>query len=236
MSSQLQSKVQLLAILIVAFTLLGIPLFYQVRADAQTSRDQAGNTLLSKLFNKAAQEFQPPDDLDVEDARAPNADPDKDGLTNRQEEAQGRNPTCNEEKEGAAKCEDKQDSAANQSWPELNDELYYEPTGGSSLSEEFSVAAPEGPYYDRWKVYWNVTNYQSTADFKVVVEHTDNATQFCCATTGTTILRREYAESTTLSPPPPPGSYRIRVVPEGTVLSGTWELTIRGLRDARAAT
>lgn len=125
MRQSLQSKFNVLGLLLIAFFLLMLPMFSQVKADTRDSLKEARNTALYKFSNDVAKNFKPPEDLEntqVEDywdeyqeqardanpdcpACNPDADADGDGLSNKEEVEQGRNPLCNEEEYSVEYCQ-----------------------------------------------------------------------------------------------------------------------------------
>lgn len=125
MRQSLQSKFNLLGLLLVAFFLLMLPMFSQVKADTRESLKEAKNTSLYKWSRDIAKDFKPPEDLEntqVEDywddyqeqareanpdcpACNPDADADGDNVTNKDEVEQGRNPLCNEDEYSVEYCQ-----------------------------------------------------------------------------------------------------------------------------------
>ncbi len=125
MRQSLQSKFNLLGLLLIAFFLLMLPMFSQVKADTRDSLKEAKNTSLYKFSRELAKDFKPPEDLEntqVEDywddyqeqardanpdcpACNPEADADGDNMTNKEEVEQGRNPLCHEEQYGVEYCQ-----------------------------------------------------------------------------------------------------------------------------------
>lgn len=125
MRQSLQSKFNLLGLLLIAFFLLMLPMFTQVKNDTRDSLKEAKNTSLYKFSRELAKDFKPPEDLEntqVEDywddyqeqardanpdcpACNPEADADGDNMTNKEEVEQGRNPLCHEEQYGVEYCQ-----------------------------------------------------------------------------------------------------------------------------------
>lgn len=121
MRRNLQSKFNLLAVTLIVFSLLMLPMFNQVKADTRGSLKEAKNTWLSKMFREVSQDFKPRnlEDTEVEDYWADqvkennedcrndpnnpkcdaNGDLDGDGMSNGDEVRAGRNPACNEDTE-----------------------------------------------------------------------------------------------------------------------------------------
>lgn len=119
MDAALQGKVNLLGALFLAFTLLAVPLFSQVKADTRESVKQAPDTLLSQWAREVSQNFQPDKPTQVEDAWGdqareenpncgaecdPDGDLDGDGVSNKEELERGTNPACNEDEYGEETC------------------------------------------------------------------------------------------------------------------------------------
>jgi hypothetical protein len=125
MRQSLQSKFNLLGLIFIAFFLLMLPMFSQVKADTRESLKEARSTALYKWARDMSKDFKPPEDLEntqVEDywddyqkeardanpecpACNPDSDADGDNVTNKDEVEQGRNPLCNEEKYGHEYCQ-----------------------------------------------------------------------------------------------------------------------------------
>jgi hypothetical protein len=122
MRQSLQSKFNLLGLLFVAFFLLMLPMFTQVKQDTRDSMKEARSTTLYKFSNQLMKDFKPPEDTQVEDYWAeqqeqmrkdnpdcpacnPDGDADGDNVTNKDEVEQGRNPLCNEDKLGMEYCQ-----------------------------------------------------------------------------------------------------------------------------------
>ena len=129
MRQSLQSKFNLLGLLLVAFFLLMLPMFTQVKQDTRDSLKEARNTSLYKFSNELMKDIKKPSDLDdtqVEDywdeyqkeareadpdcpACNPDADADGDGMSNKEEVEKNRNPLCNEEEKGVEHCQNVDD-------------------------------------------------------------------------------------------------------------------------------
>lgn len=124
MDAALQGKVNLLGALFLAFTLLAVPLFSQVKADTRESVKQAPDTLLSQWARDVSQNLQPDEPTQVEDAWGqqareenpncgaecdPSGDLDGDGVSNKDELDQGRNPACSEDEYGEDYCRQQTD-------------------------------------------------------------------------------------------------------------------------------
>lgn len=126
MRQSLQSKFNLLAFLVIAFFLLMLPMFSQVKADTRESLHEAKNTSMWKWTRDLQKSFKDAnlEDTEVEDywdeyreqaeqanpegcgdTCNPDGDPDGDGVNNSDEVEQGRNPACNEEKLGHDFCQ-----------------------------------------------------------------------------------------------------------------------------------
>jgi hypothetical protein len=239
-------------VLVVAFTLLAIPLFYQVRADAKDSRETAKNTVLSRFFRDVAKNLRdnPPEDLQVEDAWQqwqeenpncgsecdPTADPDGDGIPNRDEVNQGRNPYCNEEREGRQYCagQPNEPPPVQNATQALNDVLW-EGTLGPGQEDSFAVK-PLVPNYDRWEVNWELSGFSGVSNTYRVRLLDANSVVFCCAQRTLDFLATSDRSGQTLERPgvPPSGaSYRVDV--ETDALNGSWAILIRGVRAAADA-
>lgn len=250
MSASLQSKVQTLAALLVVFSLLGVPLFYQVRADAQTSQEEASDTFFSKFFRDLVKRLKdhPDEDVEIEDAWAqrarelnpdcgaacdPGGDLDGDGMSNKDELDAGRNPACNETDQGDEYCRGQPDDhpPTNSTSPApsslLDTLLYYRSNAKSGQEESFSVAEVS-PAYDRWEVYWNVTDYRVGTQYTVALVDDSSGARLCCRSVDTTPVTISDRGRETVIPAPSPGTHRIRV--DSDALDGTWELTVRALR------
>lgn len=120
MRQSLQSKFNLLGLVLVMFFLLMLPMFSQVKADTRESLKEAKSTLMAQWMRDARTQLKPEDlqEAEVEDYWAQeaqkhnpdcancNADDDRDGdgVSNGDEYRQGRNPSCNEEKYGHEYC------------------------------------------------------------------------------------------------------------------------------------
>lgn len=124
MRRSLQNKVNLLGVLFVAFFLLMLPMFSQVKADTRNSLSEAKNTVMWQWSRDLAKNFKPDnlEDTEVEDYWAdygeeaqrqnpdcgadcgPDGDPDGDGVSNADEVREGRNPMCNEDELGHDTC------------------------------------------------------------------------------------------------------------------------------------
>jgi len=255
MAASLQSRVQLLAILAIAFILVSVPLFYQVRADASESRETAKSTFLSKLFRNVAKDLNPPEDLQVEDAWEqwqqdhpdcgpecdPAADPDGDGMSNKDEVEQGRNPNCNEEKEGKEYCAGQPQQPPpdpDNGTQARQDILFIAPNGntsaeGGSWRDTFTVASVQ-PNYDRWTISWRVDNFQGLnydlrlldADGQVVWSASRNV-QFPVATSD-----EDAATLDGTRVPPSGADYTFDVA--SSAFQASWHVQIVGERDASA--
>lgn len=247
MAASLQSRVQLLAILAVAFTLVSVPLFYQVRADAAESRETAKSTFLSKLFRDIARDLKqkPPEDLQVEDAWEkwqdenpdcgaacdPEADPDGDGVSNRDEVEQGRNPLCNEEKEGTEYCAGQPKGPPPVNETKALDDILYDDSLGAQGQDSFDVDLVV-PDYDRWVVSWSLTGYQGFGSYDLLIQDEDGNVVWRTSN-NVDILTGQDSGSETLDGEEMPASganYTIRVQSEA--FQGDWAILIRGLRDA----
>lgn len=250
MSQPLQSKLQLLGVLAVAFVLLSVPLFYQVRADAADGRAEARNTFLSKMFRDVAKDIakKPPEDLQVEDAWQqwqeqnpncgsecdPDADADGDGMSNKDEIANKRNPACNEEKEGKEYCAGQPTvpPVVQNQTKALDDTLFEKTNVNAGFTEDFSVAAV-APEYDRWIVAYGVTGYQGVNGYTVRLED-EAGESFCCDARNPEFLQDADSAESTLqgtSLPPSGATYTIRL--DSQALQGQWYILVRGIRDAR---
>lgn len=259
MAANLQSRLQLLAILAVAFILLSVPLFYQVRRDAADSKDTANSTFLSKYFREMAKTLKnkPPDDLQVEDAWQkwqddhpncgaacdPNGDPDGDGLTNKQEVEQGRNPNCNEEKEeaihGKGYCAGQPDQpkpGPNQTTPAMDIVLYRKTNAAQGFQDSFDVQRVQ-PDFDRWNVTWSVSGYQGVGgQYAWIVTDPNNKDRCCHATTVSLLQSSNHDQQTLEGSDRPAGGahYSIRL-DAGNAVGGSWSVEIHGVRDPHPA-
>jgi hypothetical protein len=129
MRRNLQSKFNLLAVVLIGFFLLMLPMFTQVRADTRESTHHWKSTWMAQYGNKIAKNLNSKnlENTQVEDywekqareqdpncgaACDPNADRDGDGVSNRDEARNSKdpnckthcNPSCNEDKMGADYC------------------------------------------------------------------------------------------------------------------------------------
>lgn len=255
MSAALQAKFHLLAILLVAFTLLAGPLFFQVRADAQNDRTQAKSTLLSKFFRE---NFKPNDDVEVQDYWGdyqkdnpcsgpecnPKGDLDGDGVTNEDELREGRNPDCNEDTEpyeGYCRGQDQPPGPKPEpnATKALNDELFKRDGITYSSSNPFSTSfnvPRKVPDYDRWVVSWNVTQYSGFGGYTVEIRGFDE-TGYCCAQDsgpgGLLGSTDSGQETITGEDVPPSGASYTISIDAGPTVEGRFDLLVRGVRDAR---
>lgn len=255
MSAGLQSKVQMLGILLSVFTLLSVPLFFQVKADAGDDKDSVKTTWGNQFFREMIRNFKDAPDAEVEDADAawadyleetgqncegndaacdPTGDLDGDGVSNRDELKAGTNPNCNEDVEGKEVCEGRdptEDPPANVS--ALNDVLYSAQGVQSGFQDSFVVNAVT-PYYDLWRVEWAVTGYQGFGGFQIIIED-EIGTNVCCESDNVNFPQDNTGEgnqSLVGEDLPGPGNYTIRVE-SGFAVQGTWDLVVHGVRIAR---
>jgi hypothetical protein len=248
MAATLQSRVQLLAILAVAFILVSVPLFYQVRADAAESRETAKSTFLSKFFRDVAHDMKANENLQVEDAWQkwqeehpdcgpecdPKADPDGDGVPNQEEVERGRNPNCNEEKEGEDYCKGRPEQPPPANAPEPLDDILFEKVDArASVEYSFHVATGK-PNYDRWEITWSVTGYQGFGDYQVILRDGQGSTLGCCASDsvdGFPLSDQDDGRGTLDGSRVPPSGADYSIQVDSSAFQGTWHLVVRGVRD-----
>lgn len=265
--------------LFVVFTLLSIPLFYQVRSDALDSRQEAKETTLAKFFYDILKAFkEPPPDAQFEDFNynkwrsmqdpectncGENDDQDGDGISNKEEADQGRNPNCNEDDEGFDVCQGKLQTETPTTDPSGSGppppityyakELFHGTNiflDGSQILFPENVTAPPGTAnYDRWDVYWNRTSsntqFGSSSGwaYRVEVVGESDGVMYCCSDVQVGPLEipqqfmSESIPDTEFSILPPLGGYGVRIVTTpgfGQPLeSYAWDVTIIGIRYAQ---
>lgn len=189
MDAALQGKVNLLGALFLAFTLLAVPLFSQVKADTRESVKQAPDTLLSQWARGVSQELMPDKPVQVEDAWGeqakeqnpncgvecdPDGDLDGDGVSNKEELERGTNPACNEKEYGEEFCR-QQDDKFNVTTPD--DENNTVPFRKMLLNETWSTNqgfetypfTTENLTYDRFLIYINET--RGATGWSLILEH-----------------------------------------------------------------
>jgi hypothetical protein len=197
--ASLQNKVNLLGMLLIAFALLAIPVFTQVKADTLDSVKQAPDTLLSQWSRDMAQNFRPDDvsDIEVEDAWydrarqenpdcgpacAPEGDPDGDGVTNQEELENGTNPMCNENEYGDEYCAGVEndtnvtkpdDPNATQRYEAV---LYQYTWEGDQVPEEMLGFDSRDLQFDYFIIYMNAT--WGSAGYNVEISDEEGAVVF----------------------------------------------------------
>ena len=274
MRQSLQSKFNALGILFVILFLLMLPMVNQVKADAKDSAKEAKSTLLSKWTRELVKSLKAENvgDAEVEDYWAnygneakekdpncgaacdPNADPDGDGMSNKDEVKNGRNPKCNEEEKGADYCKgidpytplppDGENKTKTATYELLGVMMWR--AGDSSASSNCTTQGgvpvtqscayrvqPLTRNFTRLLLYLNATQVQSVGwswssqvPSGAVVAWTGPQ-----PSGGFDTQPRNYGPYEARIEAPPSGDYRFRPNPQqGT--SGTWTLSIYGLVEA----
>ncbi len=258
MAAPLHAKVQMLAALLIAFTLLSVPLFFQARADAREDQSRVKNTTLAKFFDKVAKQIRGEDvnPENVEDYWGdyqkenpctgpecnPDGDLDGDGMGNQAELEAGRNPDCNEETEeqehwkGYCAGDPKPPGTGGNQTGALDDILFNKTGLSINFNNPFDVSSVS-PNYDKWEVSWRVTGYQGTG-YTVRIRGEDGAT-VCCdrdSAVSTLLVGNQedsgFDQVTGANVPPSGASYSLRIEGDSTTTSGSWSVTVRGIRDA----
>lgn len=252
MSMALQAKVQALVALLAALVLFSGPLFHQVRADARDEKDQVKTTWGHKVGNEIAKWIDKDalKDAQVDDAWGewqknnedcgppcdPDGDLDNDGMTNREEIQQGRNPNCNEDVEGADVCAGKNPNPTEEPpvpppIPAKDDLLYSIQQAPVDHFDSFTVTALD-PEYDRWIVSWELRQYQGFDGYRIIIDDEEGQT-WCCDFVTTELLQSDDSGSRVLEGddlPPSGADYTIQV--SSNAFEGQWDLSVRGVRDA----
>lgn len=192
MRQSLQSKFNLLGLVLVMFFLLMLPMFSQVKADTRESLKEAKGTLMAQWMRDTRNQLKPEDlqDAEVEDYWAQeaqkhnpdcedcNADDDRDGdgVSNGDEYRQGRNPSCNEEKYGHDYCRGQDKFNLTTDEPvkrrledvQLLNYTWQVPTPACQASTFPARQCPSQPFvvnqtFARLRLYLNVTQYSGVS-------------------------------------------------------------------------